>query len=260
MASVIENHLATGPPTLEGYCCICQDVVRFNIGRGAPWVSLRELIVCPQCHLNGRMRQIVTAIRHVGEQAQHRFLILERITPLFAVLQREYPDIRGCEYLGPNLPSGSVYKFHGVDVEHQDFLQLSYDDASIDLLVHGDVLEHVPDHKRALTEAARVVKPGGQMIFTCPFFDYFDEHLIRCRIEEGVLKHYRPPVYHGNPMSEQGSLVFIHPGWPLLDDIRSAGFSSVSIGLYYSPYEGIVSDNNPYPEGHMWPVIFRAIR
>jgi hypothetical protein len=61
-------------------------------------------------------------------------------------------------------------------------------------------------------------------------------------------------------LSVDGSLVFIHPGWALLDDIKGAGFRTVEIGLCYDPYQGIVSNNNPYPDGHMWPVIFRAAR
>lgn len=260
IAALIEARLAAKDGRLDGYCCICHDVVQFDIQRPDPWVNLRESIVCPQCNMSGRMRLIVAAIRGAGALAEQRFQILERVTPLYTFLKARYPGLQGCEFIDAALASGSVREFYGMQVEHQDFLQLSYPDASIDLLVHGDVLEHVPDHERALAEAARVVKPGGQMIFTCPFFDNRDEHFIRCRIVDGALKHFHPPAYHGNPLSEKGSLVFMDPGWPLLDDILKAGFSSAEIGLCYDPSQGIVSNNNPYPSGFMWPVIFRAVR
>jgi hypothetical protein len=53
--------------------------------------------------------------------------------------------------------------------------------------------------------------------------------------------------------------VFTHHGWPLLEDVVAAGFSKSEIGLSYDPFQGIVSNGNPYPEGHMWPVLFRAL-
>lgn len=262
MATVVERRLARGTGGLDGYCCICRQVVQFTVVRSPEpgWTDLREAIACPHCRTNGRMRLIVTAIRLAERLATGRFGILERITPLFSHLQAEYPNVRGYEFLEPSLPSGSCRDVHGVQVEHQDFMQLSIGDASLDLLVHGDVLEHVPDHRRALEEAARVLKPGGQMIFTCPFYDSMDEHIVRCRMENGQLVHLLPPAFHGNPLSADGSLVFIHPGWALFDDVRDAGFSTTEIGICYDPYQGIVSNNNPFPDGHMWPVIFRAVR
>ena len=97
------------------------------------------------------------------------------------------------------------------------------------------------------------------MLFSVPFYDLHD-HLVRCRIENGKLSHVLPPAYHGNPVGNNRSLVFFHPGWRLLDELRDAGFVRVEIGLYYDVYQGIVSNNNPYPDGHMWPIILRCER
>ena len=142
--------------------------------------------------------------------------------------------------------------------EHQDFMNLSFPDASLQLLIHGDVLEHVPDPWRAFREAARVVKPAGTMLFTVPFFDS-EKNVVRARFEKGVLRHLLPEAYHGNPMQpEKGSLVFTEPGWQMLDDLQRAGFRHAEIGFCYDPFQGIVSSNGPAPENFMWPVIFRA--
>ena len=98
------------------------------------------------------------------------------------------------------------------------------------------------------------------MIFTTPFFNR-DNNVIRARIENGELVHLEPPAYHGNPMCpDKGSLVFTDHGWQMIEDLRSAGFSSVETGLCYDPFQGIVSDNHPCPEFHTWPLIFRARR
>jgi hypothetical protein len=61
-------------------------------------------------------------------------------------------------------------------------------------------------------------------------------------------------------VDSNGSLVFTQHGWPLLTEIRVAGFRDVQIGLLYDAFQRIVSNNNPYPEGHMWPVLFKACK
>jgi hypothetical protein len=97
------------------------------------------------------------------------------------------------------------------------------------------------------------------MIFTVPFFD-LESHIVRCTSKDGDLVHHFPAAFHGNPVSDRGSLVFVQHGWPLLDEVRSAGFSRVSIGILYDPFQGIVSSNSPYREGFMWPLLFRAVK
>lgn len=51
---------------------------------------------------------------------------------------------------------------------------------SIDLVIAVEVLEHMPEPKALLAEAARVVRPGGRLILTVPFMfgvhDFADYH------------------------------------------------------------------------------------
>lgn len=76
----------------------------------------------------------------------------------------------------------------------------------IDSLVCSEVLEHVPDDRRALYEFSRILKPGGLLVLTVPahprYFgtdDIFVEHQRRYKI------------------------------WPFLKQIRKAGFNQVKI-------------------------------
>jgi 2-polyprenyl-3-methyl-5-hydroxy-6-metoxy-1,4-benzoquinol methylase len=47
-------------------------------------------------------------------------------------------------------------------------LQLPFRDGAFDVLLSTEVIEHTPDPRAALTELARVVKPGGRLVVTTP--------------------------------------------------------------------------------------------
>jgi ubiquinone/menaquinone biosynthesis C-methylase UbiE len=52
----------------------------------------------------------------------------------------------------------------GLTVKEGSATELPYPDASFDVAVSFKVLAHVPDIERALSEMARVVRPGGHII------------------------------------------------------------------------------------------------
>ena len=60
-------------------------------------------------------------------------------------------------------------------------MALSYDDASIDLILSSDVFEHVPDPYRAHAEVHRVLRPGGHHVFTVPFHQHAHLDDVRAR-------------------------------------------------------------------------------
>jgi SAM-dependent methyltransferase len=49
-----------------------------------------------------------------------------------------------------------------------DALDLPFPDASFDRVIAAEVLEHIPDDRRAIAELARVLRPGGTMAVTVP--------------------------------------------------------------------------------------------
>ncbi|TNF24129.1 MAG: class I SAM-dependent methyltransferase, partial [Bacteroidetes bacterium] len=57
---------------------------------------------------------------------------------------------------------------HNVRYEVQDATALSYADRSFDLAVCLEVIEHVEDSEKLMSECARVLKQGGTAIFTFP--------------------------------------------------------------------------------------------
>jgi ubiquinone/menaquinone biosynthesis C-methylase UbiE len=58
---------------------------------------------------------------------------------------------------------GNRVRFSSGDVVH-----LPYRDASLDVVVASEVLEHVPDIQKALAEIRRVLGPGGTVVITVP--------------------------------------------------------------------------------------------
>src|SRR5262245_29656324 len=55
-----------------------------------------------------------------------------------------------------------------------DLSHIPVEDSRFDAILFNQVMEHLPEPKLAIRELARVLKPGGRMIFTAPLF--FEEH------------------------------------------------------------------------------------
>jgi SAM-dependent methyltransferase len=109
-------------------------------------------------------------------------------------------------------------------VPSQDLTALTYKDASFDMVVTSDTLEHVPDIDRALAEIRRVLKPGGAHVFTTPVV-WDRPTRQRARIEGGRVVHLLPPSHHGDPKSDAADfLVFYEFGADFPDRCARAGY------------------------------------
>lgn len=62
---------------------------------------------------------------------------------------------------------------------------------SFDFILCTEVLEHVADLERAFSNISRLLKPGGRILLTCPFFYILHEQPYDfCRFTPYLLKHY----------------------------------------------------------------------
>ena len=107
---------------------------------------------------------------------------------------QEQQNQKGCD--------GSIW---GVSVA--DMLKLPFKDDTFDLVICSEVMEHIDDHKNAVTEAVRVLKPDKNMVVSVP--SYFPE-----RICWTLSKEYRK--------TEDGH-VRIYKKQALIDLLESAG-------------------------------------
>ena len=168
----------------------------------------------------------------------------EQASPLFVALRRRIPQLRGSEYAPGFLQrlrlSAWLYR-QGVAtwVRREDITALRHADACLDAVLSLDVLEHVPDHRAALDEFSRVLRPGGTLVLTVPFYDDRHPSTVIARIREGGgIQHLGEPEFHGDPISG-GVPCFHHFGWDLLDALRAAGFAQAEACRVHDPARGL---------------------
>ena len=227
--------------SVRGICIPCAKTVSFQVDtqfggqrQESGWMpNWRERLECPICRMNNRQRLMATLVKQVlSVKKGQDVYFMEQVTPIFtwALSSFDGHHITGSEYLG--------HQYHGGEnvngIRHEDVENLSFSDESLDLIVSNDVFEHVPNPLKAFAECARVLKVNGVMLASIPFYSDNDETMIRAKLVNGQIENLLPPLYHGNPISADGSLVFTEFGWNVLDEMQSAGFSEVGVAIYAS--------------------------
>lgn len=257
---------------VQGQCAVCRRPTVFSVRTGATFdgrPNLREGLRCRRCGLTARQRLVFAAITDQWPgTAPLRGALLESTSRLYRQVHARWPGLIGSEYLGAERTAGKSYWWSSRGwrwrrSRHESITSLSYATASLDLMVHSDVLEHVYDTKLAIRECARVLREGGVMLFTAPFFAAQPTSILRGRpLPGGGIEHFEPPEYHGDGVSATGIYTYHSFGWDLLDMLTEHGFDRAEIGLRYSPEEGWVSADPPATL-HPWsmlPIVFRATK
>jgi SAM-dependent methyltransferase len=177
----------------NGHCSVCGADVRFVRNRWIlpaelarswpPGFVDRESLLCSSCGSSARVRAVGdvlvdlygaggTSVADLVEEdafCSLRIVELNAIGRMHAVLGR-LPALTYAEY------------------PEEDVMALSYPDASFDLVLTSDTLEHVEDPMKGMTEIRRVLRPGGRHVFTVPV----NPNLATSRSRDGWT-----PEYHG---------------------------------------------------------------
>ncbi|WP_205421171.1 class I SAM-dependent methyltransferase [Rhizobium terrae] len=234
--------------SLRAFCSCCSEHRDMTFdwsltfaGNGNLYIAWTELLLCQVCGMNSRMRAVWDFVANKLELPPGAKIYLpEAITPGFQQWKRRFPSAVGSEYVSPDVPAGSLHAVGTFsNVRHEDLTQLSFADDSFDLIISQDVFEHIPDFRSSFAECCRVLRKGGKLLFTVPFFP--DQKMTEIRailLPDGSVHSDFPLEYHGNPMSSGGSLCFQHFGWSMLDDLRAAGFSQAAAHNYWGPTFG----------------------
>jgi len=249
--------------SLDGYCKACDSHSSFQVDKlygsiqtDQGWLpNWRERLICPECQLNNRQRAMIHIIKQAvleqkkknnPENSEIKLYAMEQITPLFSWLKNNLDlDCIGSEYLGEDIKPGSLVNGIIPNMRHENVQDLSFDSNSLDLIVSNDVLEHVDQPHLAISEMGRILKPEGEVFISVPFYTNRQSSESRAGFVNGKLVHHLSEQYHGNPLSEKGSLVFQDYGWDFLDWLRGAGFKDVAMCSYWSYfYFGNLSANS----------------
>ena len=206
-----------------GYCPICEKSTVF-FKRG-PW--LRDHYHCIRCMSIPRQR----ALTHIlmGIYPKWRELKIHESSPNGATFDKFSSQCLNyvASQFFPGIPSGSIRAgFRCEDLANQTF-----DDESFDIVITQDVLEHLLDPVKSLKEICRTLRPGGVHIFTVPWY-HWQETKIRARRGSNEIEYIETPDYHGNPISDKGSLVVTEWGSDLIDTIYAvSGMSTTAIRM-----------------------------
>ena len=194
----------------QGICPVCGEHSKFT--SYTHW--LRDDLRCENFHSIPRERAFAWCLNTFVPDWRSK--VLHECSPvdrsISAVMKREAPRYIGTQYW-PDRDPGRVYE--GYRCENLE--DLTFEDESIDLHVHMDVMEHVNSPHACFREMERTLRPGGKIIFTTPVFATKEKTERRASYTKDGVTHLFEPEYHGNPISDQGSLVTFHYGADLSD-------------------------------------------
>jgi len=243
------------------YCTVCDGFRSMSITEdNGKWRDLRGQFVCEECRFGGRHRLLYDAFIAAADPAKTKdVLIFEKVTHFYELVANTYRKVTGVEYGGDDLKPGQTFKFRDKKIQHEDMQNLSFRRNNWDLVIHAEVLEHVPDPWKGMCEIHRILRKGGQCIFGTPIFTRLD-HITRATLDDkGDIVWTKGPSFHGDPLREGGAPVFTEFGLNIIPDIEAIGFDC-SIGIDHSMIKGYSSNNNHYRIGHMWPVVVKCIK
>jgi SAM-dependent methyltransferase len=179
----------------------------------AAYIDRQQGTHCTECGSNLRSMALAGAIMACfGHEGPFREFLAGETARGLGVL-----EINEAGRLTPflkELPRHKLVKYPQVDM-----MSLPFGEAAIDLVVHSDTLEHVPDPVLGLSECRRVLRPGGCCVFTVPIVV---GRLTRSR--DGL-----PPSYHGSPDNPVDCTVRTEYGADVWTHVMLAGFRECRI-------------------------------
>ena len=169
---------------------------------------------------------------------RHAFEMYKRGADVIALDQDADELSTVSEWFAAMREEGGLPEGAEADVKQGDALDLPFADGEFDRVVASEVLEHIPDDERAISELVRVLRPGGTIAVTVP--RWLPEKVCWALSDE----------YH----EVEGGHVRIYRGDELVAKLEDAGLSFLGrdhVHGLHSPYwwikcaVGVTNDKNP---------------
>jgi SAM-dependent methyltransferase len=152
-------------------------------------------------------------------------------------------DAFGVEFDARKLAAGLVSGRLAERLSAGDLEALAFPDASFDVALANEVLEHVPDDRAALAEIRRVLRPGGRLLVLSPTrLHPFETHGVFWRGTGRRLSHGVPfvpwlPLGLGTRLFDYWARNYWP--WELRTLVERAGFRVLATGSVWQTFENI---------------------
>jgi SAM-dependent methyltransferase len=131
--------------------------------RERDWFDDREGNRCRNCRMSKRVRMLLWSLRKLYPDFNLLHVLhLNQINELSTVFSEARSLTETVYSAGRELGA----EINGLS--NQDMCHLTFDSNHFDLALHSETLEHVLDYEQALSEAWRVLKPGGWQVYSIP--------------------------------------------------------------------------------------------
>ena len=215
---------------LDGYCCLCNKKTKLG-WKIRPLYSnnilFTEVLWHKKCHMFNRQRAMIHLFKIFEKSMpKNKTIYLYEQTTLFYEhfknLWGDDNEIIGSEYMGWDKTPGEIIN----GIRHEDSINLSFKDNSLDYMISNDVFEHVPDIEKTLSEAKRCLKSGGKLMIRMPVEWNREKTFKRAEFKDGKIEYLAEKVFHGGFQHDgnDGSLLVYNYGRDVFDIIKKAGF------------------------------------
>jgi SAM-dependent methyltransferase len=219
-----------------GFCPICAAEVRFQAAQA--W--FRDHLFCSGCGSIPRERALALVLER--RFPDWRALAIHESSPAPRGISRKLA--RECAgYVASQFFPGEAFGATVQGFRNETLEGLSFPDARFDLTVTLDVMEHVNQPDLVLREVGRTLKPGGAYLFSVPTYKARVASERRAHFRpDGSVEHMAEPEYHGNPVSDAGSLVTFHYGYDFAELIHAWAGLDVEVMRFHDHRHGVIGE------------------
>ncbi len=176
--------------------------------------------------------------------------------------QKHDVDAWGVEYLAEKIDTFRRLYRDSQRVSRGDIQTLAFAEATFDVALLNEVLEHVPHPEVALSEVRRVLRDDGRLIILSPNRLYpFETHGVYIGDSDRLLPPYVPLIpYVPLPLGRRWFRYWARNYWPwqLRRLVREAGFEIVRTEYLWQTFENI-SGTQPALVRSLRPLLRRIV-
>ena len=180
---------------------------------------------CPRCGASAVSMSLAGVLNDlVGDLTELDVYELSSAGPLVRCLARTARTLTTSECFD-DVPPGQMQD----GIQCQDVQRLTFPSAQFDLCTATEVFEHVEDDRAGFRELCRVLRPGGQFIFTVPLGD--GATVERTALVDGRRINTLPAEYHADRIRGHRVFVYRDYGMDITERLKECGFDDAHVAF-----------------------------